>query len=71
MYLAFKFSIKDWYISENLNLLISLHSLNTKLILIVGSTDFNNVFILLVLSNYQCVSLSAAHLLALDVFDRC
>jgi hypothetical protein len=71
MYLTFKFSIKDWYISENLDLLVSLHPLNTKLILIVGSTDFNNVFILLVLSNYQCVSLSTAQLLALDVFERC
>jgi hypothetical protein len=60
MYLTFKFSIKDWYISENLDLLISLHPLNTKLILIVGPTNFNNVFILLVLSNYQGVSLSTA-----------
>jgi hypothetical protein len=60
MYLAFKFSIKDWYISENLDLLISLHSLNTKLILIVSPTNFNNVFILLVLCNNQGVSLSTA-----------
>jgi hypothetical protein len=71
MYLTFKFSIKNWYISENLDLLVSLHPLNTKLILIISSTNFNNVFILLVLSNYQGVSLSAAQLFALDVFDRC
>ena len=71
MYLTFEFPIKDWYVSENLNLLVSLHPLNTKLILIVGSTNFNNVFILLVLSNNQSVSLSAAQLFALDVLDRC
>jgi hypothetical protein len=71
MYLAFKFSIKDRYISENLDLLISLHPLNTKLILIVSPTNFNNVFILLVLSNNQGVSLSTAQLFTLDVFDRC
>jgi hypothetical protein len=71
MYLTFKFSIKDWYISENLDLLVSLHPLNTKLILIISSTNFNNVFILLVLSNNQCVSLSAAQLFTLDVLDRC
>jgi hypothetical protein len=71
MYLALKFSIKDWYVSENLDLLISLHPLNTKLILIVSPTNFNNVFILLVLSNYQSMCLSAAQLFTLDVFDRC
>lgn len=60
MYLAFKFPIKDWYISEYLDLLVSLHPLNTKLILIVGPTNFNNVFILLVLSDNQSVSLSTA-----------
>ncbi len=56
MYLTLEFAIKDGDVGENLNLLVSLHSLDTKLILIVRSTDFNNVFILRVLSDNQGVS---------------
>jgi hypothetical protein len=56
MYLTLEFSIKDGNVSENLNLLVSLHSLDTKLILVITTTYFNNVFVLGVLSDNQGVS---------------
>jgi len=59
MYLTLQFAVKDGDISEDFNLLVSLHSLDTKLIFIVGTTDLNNVFILRVLSDNQGVSFTA------------
>jgi hypothetical protein len=55
MYLTLEFSIKGGNVSENLNLLVSLHSLDTKLILVITTTYFNNVFVLGVLSDNQGV----------------
>ena len=56
MYLTLEFSIKGGNVSENFNLLVSLHPLDTKLILVITTTYFNNVFVLGVLSDNQGVS---------------
>jgi len=69
MYLSLKFRIENWYVCKCLQNFVSLHSLDTKLILIISPGHLDYVLALSTVAYDQSVRFSAGNLFGFDFFD--